>query len=68
MVDLANRVIQVIGEISKKTKSEKNDGADNRSESAGLAEAIYKQEGAKLQVVANRSLFIENSIISIKSL
>jgi HAE1 family hydrophobic/amphiphilic exporter-1 len=70
MVGVARAVAAKIGEIRK------SDGAERRSmlqlgpaapAAEGLAQALWKDEGAILKVVADRSKFIESSIDEVKN-
>lgn len=77
MVDLAQRVRDAIGDWkeTEQPKAEKNAKADKKENSDGrrhdseekLARALYKSEGAILQVMADRSTFIKSSIDEVKS-
>ncbi len=62
MVALAKRVKRRVGEL---TAEEAENQTGRRS--GGLAEQIFREEGAKLQVSADRSLFIESSINEVRN-
>ncbi len=77
MVDLAKRVTERIGTIEppkKKQSPKKDEGKGDKKrkddlleKNQSLARQIYTEEGAILEVVADRSTFIESSINEVKS-
>jgi len=76
MVDLAQRVTTRIGKFNEEEKKEKDaskkegkdsEGKGKKDKELSLAKQIYQQEGAILEVVADRSTFIESSINEVKS-
>ncbi len=81
IVDLAERVKTALGTIreagaaarapagraAKAGKPGKPGKAGGRDEKAGLAQALFDQEGVRLGVVADRSVFIRGSIADVKS-
>ncbi|MEM7480785.1 MAG: efflux RND transporter permease subunit [Acidobacteriota bacterium] len=74
IVALAKRVTERLGEIDEEAAAV---GGGNREggrgggpqgrQSGGLAQAIFDNEGARLKVVADRSLFIESSINEVRN-
>jgi hydrophobic/amphiphilic exporter-1 (mainly G- bacteria), HAE1 family len=64
MVAVAKRVTTAIGQLPE---LKKGDGAGRGGRPAGLAAHLWDQEEAKLQVVADRSHFIENSINQVRN-
>lgn len=58
IVALAKRVKAALGEIQEDGEGDGN---------IGLAQQIYESEGARLKVVADRSLFIESSINEVRN-
>ncbi|HXV76757.1 MAG TPA: efflux RND transporter permease subunit, partial [Candidatus Polarisedimenticolaceae bacterium] len=67
IVALAQRVKAAIGELDLEaeapaTAAAARGGEGGQGSFAGLAAAIFAQEGARLQLVADRSLFIDSSI------
>ena len=63
MVTLAKRLKERIGEIPSEPSPELTGDDDrNRNRKQGLAEQLFREEGAVLKVSADRSLFIESSI------
>ena len=68
IVDLAKRVKAAVGEIDRERQTAaKAPGRDRAGPRGGLAQQLYDEEGAVLQVVADRSLFIESSIAEVRS-
>jgi HAE1 family hydrophobic/amphiphilic exporter-1 len=76
IVDLARRVKQAVGSVqlsdheadADSTVAERSPArAPPRSAASGLAERLFEEEGALLQVVADRSLFIESSIREVRN-
>ncbi len=69
MVAVAKAVTEAVGKIAKDPE-----GADKKAQPAppgmggrdGLAQRLYKEEGAKLEIVADRSKFIESSINEVR--
>ena len=69
MVHVAKEVISRIGSIQEATNQVSMAGFINRGgelKKDGLAAQLWREEGAKLQVVADRSVFIENSIREVR--
>lgn len=64
MVALAKRVIQRVGDIP--TDDEVDDLLEERADKRPLATELFLEEGARLEVVADRSTFIESSIDEVK--
>ena len=63
IVDLARRVHGLLGEFDFEEHDSEEEGKSTGGASAdGLTARIYKEEGARLEVVADRSVFIESSI------
>jgi HAE1 family hydrophobic/amphiphilic exporter-1 len=78
MVALAARVRSALGELSdeKAEKAEKEAGAEaaaapagrgERGAPQGLAARLLAEEGVRLEIVADRSVFIEGSIAEVRS-
>jgi len=77
MVAVAQSVIDTLGKIPNQDESEPSEAKEQngnhpRTERGngsrqGLAARLYKEEGAILQVVANRAVFIKNSIDEVKN-
>ena len=78
MVSVANSLIATLGKIpdpnqkeqqkaQEETKAEGRPGGGRREPQKGLAARLFDEEGAVLQVVANRAVFIENSIKEVKN-
>ncbi len=68
MVDLADRVTARIGKAPAADADKNEQQAGSKAErSQGLAAQIFKEEGAVLKVVADRSTFIENSINEVRN-
>ncbi len=70
MVAVAKAVTAKIGELKKQDGDEPRKGfqfGPARATTEGLAQQLWKEEGASLQVVADRSKFIESSINEVKS-
>jgi len=70
MVAVAKAVTLAVGTITKESKSDETKTnsvplAMGRK-SNGLAQRLYKEEGAKLEIVADRSKFIERSINEVR--
>jgi len=63
IVDLARRVHGLLGEFDfeEHDRGEEEESSGGAS-AGGLTARIYKEEGARLEVVADRSVFIESSI------
>ena len=66
MVSLAKRVTERIGEIPEDLSRTEKPGKGMKT-TMGLAEQIAREEGAVLQIVADRSTFIESSIDEVKT-
>ncbi len=68
IVDLAQRVKSTVGAIDRDRAVEVSEAGPGRRgrDAGGLAQQIYDEEGAVLQVVADRSLFIESSIDEVR--
>ena len=63
IVALAKRVTAALGEFEFEAAADEEDGeAAGAAGSGGLVARVFKEDGAKLQLVADRSLFIESSI------
>lgn len=71
MVTLAKSIKDKIGTIPDKNTTDPisvdDDGDTIRTPKMGLAEQLFKEEGAYLKVAADRSLFIESSIQEVLS-
>ncbi|MCB1051726.1 MAG: efflux RND transporter permease subunit [Acidobacteria bacterium] len=73
MVSLAKAVTEAIGDIPKKDEKpepqpdEARKGLPRIQRAQGLAAQLHDAEGARLQVVADRSKFIESSINEVKN-
>ncbi|MEM7049355.1 MAG: efflux RND transporter permease subunit [Acidobacteriota bacterium] len=71
IVALAKRVRLRLGEIDEEAaagaSASERGGPGGRQQAAGLAQQLFVNEGAKLQVVADRSLFIESSINEVRN-
>ncbi|HKS38360.1 MAG TPA: efflux RND transporter permease subunit, partial [Verrucomicrobiae bacterium] len=69
MVAVAKAITAAVGTITKEPKDEKKPqagppGMGRRNE--GIAQRLYKEEGAKLEIAADRSKFIESSINEVR--
>lgn len=70
MVHVAKEVITRIGDIQEATNQVSLAGSMQRGgerKKEGLAAQLWREEGAKLKVVADRSTFIENSIREVRN-
>jgi len=68
MVAVAKSVIDTIGKLPSEKEVKKQDNKGRRAGTKeGLKARLFKEEGALLNVVANRSVFIENAINEVKN-
>ena len=70
IVAVAERVKSVLGEIHAQEVTEaeaKRKGPRTRLKRKGLAQRLHDEEGARLEIVADRSIFIESSINEVKN-
>lgn len=67
MVSVAKSVVERIGKIQPKPSGEAEPGKQPDRNAGGLANLLYQEEGARLEVVADRSKFIENSIREVRN-
>jgi len=63
IVALAQRVKTAVGELD----TAQDDSAEQAAAEEGIASRLHEQEGAALQLVADRSLFIESSIKEVRN-
>jgi HAE1 family hydrophobic/amphiphilic exporter-1 len=68
IVSLAKRVKLLLGDPPREDEEDEKgaEGAGPMIASAGLAQQIFDEEGARLEVVADRSTFIESSINEVR--
>jgi HAE1 family hydrophobic/amphiphilic exporter-1 len=70
MVEVAKAITTAVGAISKEPEGTVNkplftlSGTNRRND--GLAQRLFKEEGAKLEIIADRSKFIESSINEVR--
>jgi len=70
MVTLAKRVKERIGPLPNEKNLQQNtnrEDSGSRQRYRGLAEQLYREEGAVLKVAADRSIFIESSINEVRN-
>ncbi len=71
MVSVAQAVIRRVGELPKGGSSESSSSGTRRgpqrNRAEGLAGQLLREEGATLEVIADRSVFIQNSINEVRN-